>query len=498
MCSGDPGAYDTDADLASDESCSLQGKDDQQGVDPQLGELTVNQPSSSNDLAQADTFAPDDGSPGIDAGDDAQCADARLLDLDQLGQPRRVGNACDIGAVERYQPAKPAAPAIGLPADGAALSSGTITFSGTAPPDVAVSVIVDGGTAEIPSTQSDDDGHWTLQYPVLAPGTYTFWAVAADPETAVESALSDPLALTIDTSTPPAPEIDDPGSDLLVGSTVTLTCTAEPGDTVAIVENQMQHATTKPDENGRWTVVLTDVAPGTHTYTAVARNSAGTASTPSEPRTVNVVEPESTPTDTPTPTATPTETPTPTPTETPTETPTATPTETPTATPTETPTATPTETPTATPTETPTATPTETPTATPTPTPTPPLLSLTLGDPVGFAPFSPGFSRTYTTTTTATVISTAADATLTVVDPSATAPGHLVNGSFVLASPLEAAVSGPLAPIGATPLALQTWDAPVYDGTLVVTLKQPIGATDALRTGTYAKALTFTVSTTSP
>ena len=33
---------------------------------------------------------------------------------------------------------------------------------------------------------------------------------------------------------------------------------------------------------------------------------------------------------------------------------------------------------------------------------------------------------------------------------------------------------------------------------VTVTFKQAIGASDALRTGTYAKTLTFTLSTTSP
>ena len=36
------------------------------------------------------------------------------------------------------------------------------------------------------------------------------------------------------------------------------------------------------------------------------------------------------------------------------------------------------------------------------------------------------------------MISTAGDATLTVADPSATAPGRLVNGAFALTDPLEA------------------------------------------------------------
>ena len=33
---------------------------------------------------------------------------------------------------------------------------------------------------------------------------------------------------------------------------------------------------------------------------------------------------------------------------------------------------------------------------------------------------------------------------------------------------------------------------------VTIGFKQPIGATDALRTGTYAKTLTFTLSTTAP
>ena len=44
----------------------------------------------------------------------------------------------------------------------------------------------------------------------------------------------------------------------------------------------------------------------------------------------------------------------------------------------------------------------------------------------------PGVERDYTASTTATVISTAGDAALTVSEP-----GKLINGAFSLASPLE-------------------------------------------------------------
>ena len=66
----------------------------------------------------------------------------------------------------------------------------------------------------------------------------------------------------------------------------------------------------------------------------------------------------------------------------------------------------------------------------------PATLSLVLGTPPAFGAFTPGLAKTYTASTTATVISTAGDATLTVADPSPVATGKLVNGAFSLASPL--------------------------------------------------------------
>ena len=50
----------------------------------------------------------------------------------------------------------------------------------------------------------------------------------------------------------------------------------------------------------------------------------------------------------------------------------------------------------------------------------PATLSLTLGTPATFGAFTPGVAREYTASTTANVISTAGDATLTVSDPAAT------------------------------------------------------------------------------
>ena len=71
----------------------------------------------------------------------------------------------------------------------------------------------------------------------------------------------------------------------------------------------------------------------------------------------------------------------------------------------------------------------------------PATLALTLGTAAGFGSFQPGVARDYTASTTATVISTAGDATLSITDPASTAPGRLVNGS-VPAAPARAGRGG--------------------------------------------------------
>ncbi|HWK29697.1 MAG TPA: CocE/NonD family hydrolase [Solirubrobacter sp.] len=131
----------------------------------------------------------------------------------------------------------------------------------------------------------------------------------------------------------------------------------------------------------------------------------------------------------------------------------------------------------------------------------PATLSLTLGAAPTFGTFMPGLANTYTASTTATVLSTAGDATLTVADPSAVGTGHLVNGTFVLPEPLQArANTSAYANVGssASPLTLLTYSAPVSNDAVTLGFSQKVNANDALRTGTYSKALTYTLSTTTP
>jgi hypothetical protein len=136
----------------------------------------------------------------------------------------------------------------------------------------------------------------------------------------------------------------------------------------------------------------------------------------------------------------------------------------------------------------------------------PATLSLTLGTPANFGNFTPGLDKTYDATGTANVISTAGDALLSVADPSSTATGHLVNGSFSLPDPLTARARNAAnqgtafnnVGSSASPLNLLTWNGPVSNDAVSLDFRQHIGANDALRTGNYSKTLTFTLSTTTP
>jgi hypothetical protein len=132
----------------------------------------------------------------------------------------------------------------------------------------------------------------------------------------------------------------------------------------------------------------------------------------------------------------------------------------------------------------------------------PATLSLALGTPAAFGPFTPGVAKTYDASTTANVTSTAGDATFSVADPNSNATGHLVNGTFSLPQPLMAKAAsaggtgGGFASVAAA--ALLTYTGPISNDAVTVSFQQAIGASDPLRTGSYTKTLTFTLSTTTP
>ena len=110
----------------------------------------------------------------------------------------------------------------------------------------------------------------------------------------------------------------------------------------------------------------------------------------------------------------------------------------------------------------------------------PATLALTVGQ-ASFGAFQPGVAREYTAHSAANVVSTAGDAALTVSEP-----GRLANGSRTLEQPLRVEI------------APAVWTDPVSNAPATITFKQAIGANEPLRTGSYSKTLTFTLSTTNP
>ena len=137
----------------------------------------------------------------------------------------------------------------------------------------------------------------------------------------------------------------------------------------------------------------------------------------------------------------------------------------------------------------------------------PATLSLTLGTPASFGAFTPGVDKTYDATTTANVISTAGDALLSVADPSSTATGHLVNGTFSLPDPLTARARNAAnqgtafnnVGSSASPLNLLTWIGADLQRRGVAGLPRSTSARPTrCAPARYSKTLTFTLSTTTP
>ena len=114
-----------------------------------------------------------------------------------------------------------------------------------------------------------------------------------------------------------------------------------------------------------------------------------------------------------------------------------------------------------------------------------------------------GIARDYESTLAAEVTSSAGNAELAVTD-AADGSGRLVNGAWRLANPLLAkaqgqqAEGGAFAPLSGDPLPLLRYAGPVGLDQVTITLRQSISATEPLRSGGYAKTVTFTLSTTQP
>lgn len=134
----------------------------------------------------------------------------------------------------------------------------------------------------------------------------------------------------------------------------------------------------------------------------------------------------------------------------------------------------------------------------------PSVLALSISQNATLGAITPGITKDYTASVSGQITSTAGSAALTVSDASSTAPGHLVNGAYALAQPLQVQASDPtrpagaFGPVGASPLTILSVDSAVSVDPITIGLKQSVGANELLRAGSYSKTLTFTLTSTTP
>jgi large repetitive protein len=93
---------------------------------------------------------------------------------------------------------------------------------------------------------------------------------------------------TVDTIAPAAPAITSPQENGFVGTSFTLSGTAEPNATVEVFEGTTSQGKTQANGSGIWSKALSGLSEGAHAYTAKATDAVGNTSSASNARTVKV------------------------------------------------------------------------------------------------------------------------------------------------------------------------------------------------------------------
>lgn len=165
----------------------------------------------------------------------------------------------------------------------------TPSLEGQAEAGASVRVFKDG--LLVGQTTATDNGSWQLAIDSLADGSYTFNATTEDKAGNVSN-LSQPLAVTIDTTAPAAPsnlrltpstDTGTSNSDNITNNTTpTIQGTGEASSLIRLFKGEQVVGQTTASTDGSWQIsVATSLSDGLYTFTAKAEDAAGNASTTS-------------------------------------------------------------------------------------------------------------------------------------------------------------------------------------------------------------------------
>jgi hypothetical protein len=191
---------------------------------------------------------------------------------------------CDIGSFER-DTTPPDAPVITSPAEGS-LNPGSFTISGTA--EAGAKVELFEGTVSNDEARANSSGAWSIDLTGVTPdGKHSYTAKATDVGGNVSGA-SGTRTVRVDATAPAAPLIDSPAEGSLNPSSFSVTGRAEANSTVELFEGTTSIGTDTSDGVGAWSIALSGVSDGSHSYTAKAIDSVGNTSAASRARSITV------------------------------------------------------------------------------------------------------------------------------------------------------------------------------------------------------------------
>jgi hypothetical protein len=202
---------------------------------------------------------------------------------DAVGNPLAADKVWSFSTVDTIAPT---APVIASPAEGSLLNTRSFSVSGTAEANSTVELLE--GTNSLGTAQANGSGQWSIALSGVTDGPHAYTARAEDTSGNVSEG-SVPRNVRVDATAPPSPTISSPlNNSFDTDGNVTVSGAAEPGSTVQLFEGQTSRGTTPADSSGAWSMTLSAVGEGAHTYSARATDAADNTSGPSNLLTVRI------------------------------------------------------------------------------------------------------------------------------------------------------------------------------------------------------------------